>query len=207
MVKDMITIIKGEVYKVEYYVSDMKLKYGFAYCKNGIIYPYMGEFMDKFSNEPGVYYVGKKKEKIYHFIKPFFIRKGSGYLEADIKTANTKNILDIIEHDGLIDIDSDVILSEKGKLFVPRIAHDDNFLSRVIKTAIVRKKIDLNDYKNRFKSEYELNNYRRALLQNGNMSVDKFLKWCDVLDIDFQIRYFDKENSVQPMNFEGMESE
>jgi hypothetical protein len=206
-VEDKITIIKGEVYKVQEYQPDMKLKHGFAYLKNGLLYPYMGEFIDKFSREPGVYYVGKKKDMIYHFIKPFFIRKGSGYLESSIRSTNTKNILDIIEHEGLIDIDSDVILSEKGKLFVPRISHDDNFLSRIVKTAIVKKKIDLNDYKNRFKSEYELNNYRRALLQNGNMSVDKFLKWCEVLDISFEIRYFDIDSSVQPMNYEGTETE
>lgn len=205
--EDMITIIKGEVYKVQNYQPDIKLKHGFAYLKNGILYPYLGEFISKFTREPGVYHIGKKKDKIYHFIQPFFIRKNSGYSEKDIRVTNTKNILDIIEHEGLIDIDSDVILSEKGKLFVPRISSDDNFLSRVIKTAIVKKKIDLNDYKNRFKSEYELNNYRRALLQNGNMSVDKFLKWCDVLDISFEMKYFDRENSVQPMNFEGIECE
>lgn len=205
--EDKITIIKGEVYKVQEYRPDIKLKHGFAYVKNNFIYPYMGEYISKFSREPGIYYVGKKKDKIHHFIKPFFLRKGSGYLMQDIKPTNIKNILDIIEHEGLIDIDSDIILSEKGKLFAPRISDDDNFLSKVIKTAIVKKKIDLNDYKNRFKSEYELNNYRRALLQNGNMSVDKFLKWCDVLDISFEIKYFDRDNSIQPMNFVGTESE
>lgn len=203
---NLVTTIKGEIYKVVEYDPEMKLKTGFAYIKNNIIYPYKGEYVSGIRNEPGLYYVGKKKENIHYFVKPFAIRHGTGYLLNEAREINTKNILDIIEHEGLIDIDSDIILSERGKLFVPRISDDDNFLSRLIKRAIVIKKVDLNDYKNRFKSEYELNNYRRALLQNGNMSVDKFLKWCEVLDISFEITCFDGNNPAQPMNVQIVES-
>lgn len=205
--KDLITTIKGEVYKIEEYSPDIKLKQGFAYVKDAAVYPYRGEYVSDFSRDPGLYHVGKKRDKIHHFVKPFVIRQGSGYSLRDIREVSTNSILDIIENEGLIDIKSDVVLSEKGKLFVPRINPDDNFLSRLIKEAIVAKKVDLNDYKNRFKSEYEVNNYRRALLQNGNMSVDKFLKWCEVLDLSFNIVCYDSDISIQPMNKQITEGE
>ena len=34
------------------------------------------------------------------------------------------------------------------------------------------------------------------------MSLEKFIKWCDVLDLNFEIILYDDKNAIHPMNDE-----
>lgn len=195
--------IKDEIYRVEKFDDEKKLKKGFAYIRGNLVYPYMGKLDDKKKKKVGVY---KDEDDSYRFIKPISRKKAEKYSIEKIYSIEKDTIKKIKEKEGLIARDLDIMLAESDEVFKPPICDSDNVLQRLIKKALDKKEIDIKNYVSRFDNPGDMSNFKRALLHHGKMSVEKFIKWCYVLDLEFTVTIRDKEGAISPMNEEISDS-
>ena len=189
--------IDGEIYKCKVFDKDKKCKKGFAYIKKNHIYPYMGKFKKGEKMLPGIY---MKKDGSYKIVKA--LNKSYKYKLGLTYDPDDDFINKIIETEGVIEQDLDIIMGETVDVFAPIINADDNTLQRLVKTALQLKQIDLKNYEKRFANKGDASNYKSSILHHGKMSFEKFLKSCDVLDLKFKIIVLDKDGAPNPMGKE-----
>lgn len=109
---------------------------------------------------------------------------------------NVKNLKESIEkHAELMNAERTILVSPDN-IFTPIIKEDDTQIMKLIKEAIIKKNINLDNYKSRFGSNY--NNDKRLFEQNS-ITFLKFTNLCDVLDIKFSISLEDKKNAPNPI--------
>lgn len=71
--------------------------------------------------------------------------------------------------------------------YKPTIAEGDDFLKRLVKTAIRTKDVDLNRLKAKMSKSYGLSNLKSALKGSTKMSVNGFRTWMVLLGLDFTV--------------------
>ena len=87
--------------------------------------------------------------------------------------------------------------TSSGEIFMPELRPDDDPFEKVIKSMLRYLKIVLNDYKQNVEKAHILDNLRSALSgATKNMSVTKFLLWCKVLGLDWEIRLSNADDNV-----------
>lgn len=86
--------------------------------------------------------------------------------------------------------------------FVPVINESDDFLKKIVKTAILKKNIDIKILEPRMPKRYALTNLKTALIGPTKMTVTNFMIWCDLLHLDFDMLIYDHDKEVCPMNQE-----
>lgn len=79
---------------------------------------------------------------------------------------------------------------EKG-IFKVELNEKDDPLKRLIKVAIIKKHLNINQYKDRGSTPYLLNNMRSALKGPSKMMVPYFVNWCEILGLNFYLRVID----------------
>lgn len=109
---------------------------------------------------------------------------------------NVNNLKESIEkHAELMNAERTILVSPDN-IFTPIIKEDDTQIMKLIKEAIIKKNINLDNYKSRFGSNY--NNDKRLFEQNS-ITFLKFTNLCDVLDIKFSISLEDKKDAPNPI--------
>lgn len=191
---------KGNRYKVKKYKEGKKLKLGNAYIIKKYVIPYRGEYdtiAECNADGVGIYYC-KETESI-KIIRPFSVKKQKKYSKDNIYELDLDYMTRVIASENISSsLDDNVLELDTGEVFAPEIVESDNMCQRVIKDALRRKNIDLKAYANRFSSPTNMGNHKRALLNHG-MNTDRFLEWAEILDIDIDIIYKDKEGCTYPM--------
>lgn len=82
--------------------------------------------------------------------------------------------------------------SSSGEVFIPEIRPDDDPFEKVIKSMLAQMKVVLNDYKKNVSKPHIIDNLRSALSgATKNMSITKFLLWCQILELEWEIRLSD----------------
>ena len=115
------------------------------------------------------------------------------------KIRNIDDIADqyLKEHDtNLVEQNRNKLLNT-GAVFVPELKSTDDPMERVIKLVVLNMKLKLNERRGAFDKEYGLDNLRSAL--NGatkNMSILKFLMWCELLELDWEFTLINSEENV-----------
>ena len=84
-------------------------------------------------------------------------------------------------------------------VFVPVINETDDFLKKIVKTAILEKHIDIKMLQHRMDKKYALTNMKSALIGSTKMTVLNFMMWCDLLNIDFEMMVYDTNDKQLPM--------
>lgn len=190
--------IDNVIYVVKELKGANKLKETHAYIHGSYVYPFKGKIKSKPKSGIGVYKV-KGTEEIL-IVRPVG-RIARKYSVDNIYSLDAEYISKLIKSEGVKDGKDEALLkAEVGEVFAPVIENDDNELQRVIKKCLQHKKIDLKNYEHRFKSPTDLNNFKRALIVHGTMSMDKFNRWCDILDLEYELTVKDKEDCPNPMN-------
>lgn len=79
--------------------------------------------------------------------------------------------------------------TSSGEIFIPEFRPDDDPFEKVIKSMLRYKKVVLNNYKQNVDKAHVIDNLRSALSgATKNMSITKFLLWCKVLGLKWEIR-------------------
>lgn len=92
--------------------------------------------------------------------------------------------------------------TSSGDVFLPELTPDDDPFEKVIKSMLLHLKVVLNDYKHNVDKPHIVDNLRSALSgATKNMSITKFLLWCKVLQLDWEISVFNVDDTVEhPIN-------
>ncbi len=200
-----------DVFKVKKWKGeDTDLEEGCAYHvkEMNLVLPYMGDIEELSRDQivPGIYTsffddVREDSEIIY--VRPVGKKMKRQYRPDKIYEIDPDYISQIIEEEGLKDVYDSALTAEMGEAFVPPISDSDNELLRIIKTVLQHKKVDIKNYSNRFRSDTDMNNFKRSLLAHSKMSMEKYNNACEIFDVEWEIIFRDKKGCANPMNYEG----
>ena len=109
---------------------------------------------------------------------------------------------EVISISNAFDIVCDCGEPERGIFKIP-INPEDDPLKKLIKCAIIKKHMNIADYKDKGSTPYLLNNMRGALKSKSKMMMPYFISWCEVLGLHFVLRIIDP---VDGMSFEANET-
>lgn len=186
--KDMVLSNLGDgiFHPVFKYEEGMELKNEAGYIKGDFVYLYRGNYKKGDSLEPGVYIDDNDK---HIFVDPVTRGDVKRYSVSNIIDVDTDKIIDEIinKKESFISLQDSEILISNSDVFVPTIKDTDDPLKKIIKQAIIEKKVNLSIYKNKVNNEYGLVNMKSALLRDTAMSIKYFKMWLEVLDLDFKI--------------------
>lgn len=177
------------------------------YIIDGYVYECLGEISSKKDRREGtiVNFLGRNeiipyKDKTLMKLFSADNVKPRGYYEP------ASNDMDKIMEDYLQNYESgnNLVLqtqgsaTSSGEVFIPEMRPDDDPFEKIIKCALRHMKIVLNDLKKNLEKPHILDNLRSALTgATKNMSITKFLLWCKILNLDWEIRVSDADNDVQ----------
>lgn len=92
-------------------------------------------------------------------------------------------------------------MQSRSDVFIPVIRGEDDFLKKIIKMVIIEKGINIKRLEASFDKIYQLANMKIALQNNTAMSVKYFVKWAELLGIDFELSVTDNgEDLKDPLN-------
>ena len=80
--------------------------------------------------------------------------------------------------------------SDKRIFKVPLVEGEDP-LKRLIKVALIKMNVDLNDYKDKGSTPHLINNMRSALKRSSKMMMPYFVYWCEILGVDYLLTITD----------------
>ena len=87
-------------------------------------------------------------------------------------------------------LSGNIKITPSGEVYMPELEPDDDPLERVTKLMLRHMKLVLNDYRGHFDKKHIIDNIKSAL--NGatkNMSIIKFISWCDILGLQWEISF------------------
>lgn len=184
-----VIIIDDDYYTVDTFSEKEKLQKGVAYIIGDYVYPYRGKVQSKkHITLPGIYKINGK-----YIIEVPKEKDINMYSIDNINELSKESIFKSIEEakSEFIDINDIETINNNSSSYKPIITPNDDFLKYVIKKAIIDKDINLKNYKSRFGSEYSLNNMKSALTKSTKMTVTNFLRWCEILGINFELTISD----------------
>lgn len=155
---------------------------GKGYIHNGYVWVFRNDI--KSATYPIVYHEKGADNDELMFIEPPM---------EELPTWSVDNILENSFDDARTVSEDRIILSpdmieamnNATSSYKPTIAENDDFLKRLVKTAIRMKGVDLNRLKAKMSKSYGLSNLKAALKGTTKMSVEKFHSWMVLLGLDF----------------------
>ena len=184
---ECIIYIDNDFHRVYLYIEGNKLVKDAAYIfpNADIVYIYRGKCKkNAIPSIPGVY----RKDDGLIFVDPDESNIAD-YSVDNIRDMDTGSILSYIADnaDEFVQPDDIEIINSSGDIYIPTIGDDDDFLKRIIKEAIIAKRINLKNYKDKFSDNYSLTNMKSGLSRSTKMTVPNFLKWCEILGLDWKV--------------------
>lgn len=178
----LIICVDDIYHEVTLFTEDAKLILDRGYIRENFVYFYKG---DKETNKPGEFYSLNGKlifNELEDIHSPHFI---GNILELD----NLDNIYRDVEEnpDKFTSVKDIEIINTNGEIYTPTINEEDDFLKYIIKKAILSKQINLKNYRDKCKSLYDLNNLKSGLVGSTKMTVPYFLKWAEILGLDWEL--------------------
>lgn len=186
--KDSVIVTDDAVYNIELLGDlddDMEFSDEIAYIDDNFFYLFRG-FPKKMGLDylkPGIY-ENKEGSPKYFMVKPTTEEDIAAYSVSDhvvslvaksiIDTANTKEELL-------------VAIPESTRVFQPALSDDDDILKRVLKTILIKKNVDLDRFKDRFRNKNELFNLKQVVRGKSKVSILIFNRGIEALNLKFSI--------------------
>lgn len=194
-------LIDGVIYDVHQEFKDTLDPDGYTAVEiNGTIYPVITRMEAKYPYSMGVY-----KDGVLICVKRPKDNKIDKYVMKNIPKENIVDFNDVNSMTDLIDrnreanqLESNMLTNTNGNIFAPPILDTDLPEMAGLKEAIIKKKINLENYASRVGDNF--NNDKR-LFNKNTMTLNKIRDWCDALDIKATLILEDaNENVPNPMN-------
>ena len=178
--------------------EEKHLSKSYYYLIDDTIYEYVGQISIRDIKPGTIGLIGEKyfvephtKENKEIYNEKFIISKS----EYDQRIMNGGKLEDMLrEYSECIKSGNNLIktgnikIVPSGEVYIPTLSPNDDPLERVIKLMLRHMKLVLNDYRGQFDKKHGLDNIKSAL--NGatkNMSIIKFLSWCENFELDWEI--------------------
>lgn len=136
------------------------------------------------------FWYNEEEDKLEFSDPPELMR--AAYNVENMKDISLVNIIETTkENEELFNEEEINDLNAAAAFYIPIINEGDDFLKRIVKTAIIEKGVDINKLKSKTDEKYMLPNMKAALQNKTKMSVIYFLCWMNLLGCDFEIEVFD----------------
>lgn len=185
------------VHEDSYYAVESisnKLTKGSAYIIGEYVYPYIGKIkkgndIDKL--KPGIY--DHCSEVYYVPVKNNNRIDKERYSTANIASISLSSIWSEVENNknNFITEEDREMINSNIKEYMPTLKNDDDPLKRLIKQAIKEKGVNINLYKSAFDKKHGLTNTKSTLNSKTNLTILKFLQWCEILGLDYRMEVYD----------------
>lgn len=157
---------------------------------NGMIYPINRVYTEEV---PGVYDAGP----MLLYNTPEGMEDNPDYQQDKvIDFENVGNLQESIMKQAALEQAERTILISPDNIFTPVPQENDTPEMALLKEAITKKRIDLDNYKQRFGSDY--NNDKR-LFDQSSITFFKMKRVCDILDIEITLTLKDKPGAPNPI--------
>ena len=157
---------------------------------NGMIYPVNRVYTEEI---PGVYDAGP----LLLYTTPEGMEENPDYQQDKIiDFENVGNLQESIMKQAELEQAERTILISPDNIFTPVPQETDTPEMALLKEAITKKRIDLDNYKQRFGSDY--NNDKR-LFDQSSITFFKMKRVCDILDIEITLTLKDKPGAPNPI--------
>lgn len=93
--------------------------------------------------------------------------------------------------DNFISDEDREMINNNVKEYRPTIKPSDDPLKKLIKQAIIDKGVNVNLFKGVFDEKHGLTNIKSTLSNSSNLTMLKFLQWCEMLNLNFKISVYD----------------
>ena len=175
-----------------------KLRYDTMYPIGEYLYRYRGQLGSankKYRAEAGTILKIGDVYTVVSFEDATDTEKNIFHVKNTILETDESNDLDIIlsEYAANYRMKNNLVVDNKKKLmntgeyYIPELKENDDALTRIMKLMIIHVGVILNNHRGKFDKEYSLDNMRSAI--NGatvNMTITKFLAWCDLLNLEWE---------------------
>jgi hypothetical protein len=127
--------------------------------------------------QPGVYFIQK--------LRQYLLRHPTEFI--DIVQSYSDYMIHQMVHSGPA-----VHERVSKEVFSNPINADDNYLKVLIKKILLKERIDIKDYRQRFINDNHMNNMKRLITGNSNLTYEKFIEWSEVLGYTHSIHLYDE---------------
>lgn len=195
--------VEGEdnIYSVKPYYKGIELELNTGYLKDGYVYIYRGDIAKQKKYKNGLF-TDKKGNVIFAIPE---IEKHKFAFE-NIKDDSIQSIVKQAEK---IDpkLKRQILrqLNASSDVYIPELDPNDDFLKHLVKLILHEKKIDIKQFKHKFPKSHGITNIKAALEtksdaegKKGSMTIANLLKWCEILDMDIEVKFKDSDNSELP---------
>lgn len=152
--------------------------------EDGYIWIHSGSGKPKNANQLPYFWFENGKKKFSEPNKKVFDVYNASKLKdmsIGIIVDNTKEGEELYSEQAINDMNS------AAEVYVPTYKDTDDFLKKLIKTAIVEKGVDIARLKYKMPEKYILPNMKAALNGDTKMSVLYFITWAELLGLDFMV--------------------
>lgn len=165
-----------------------------AYRYNGFFYRYMGAQIPELAEEPGIYW--DKHKQVYYLVEcdpnnEDHVR----FYKAD--KDHIAKLNPILMAEDLRNNEDTIYAKQKavtGKAFVPKILENDKLLKRVLKMAIQKKGIDIDQCQSQFPDKNARFNFKSVMRSSDNqLSMLLFERGCEAFNLRYVITVEDAD--------------
>jgi len=155
---------------------------GVGYIEGDLYYVYRGDYIEGYCDEPGIY---KKEDGSLVIVEPRNAEELEEFTYTDKIVVGDILSIAAISASGLDDIQYDTY--DCGKIFAPPIEMKDDILKRAIKTALLLKKVPIDERRDRFPDKNSLFNAKQVIKGKQKLSAMLFDRWCEALGLSYTI--------------------
>ena len=203
----LVFLVDNECYPVEQLTNDKELKQDVYYLCGEYLYRFIGRcHLSELRKQFGVIGIIANRTMVHGYddapdeIKDKYSSRNV-CIKSDLENHDMDSILTSYMNNYKMNNNLVIANHRKvvntGELFIPDLNEKDDALTRLMKLMIRHLKINRREYKNNFDKDYSFDNLISAL--NGatvNMSITKFLTWCDLLQLNWKFELDD--NGTDP---------
>lgn len=178
-----------------------RLKEGIAYVIGHYVYPYFGQVSVDDN-------LDKLKVGIYKYDHEYYFRPVSSEQEKELFSIDniTSTSLSAIwkevqaNTENFISDEDREMINSNVKEYRPTIKATDDPLKKLVKRAIIDKGVNVNLFKGVFDEKHGLTNIKSTLSNKSNLTMMKFLQWCEMLNLNYKIAVYDNgEDNYYPL--------
>jgi hypothetical protein len=82
------------------------------------------------------------------------------------------------------------------EVFAFPVEESDNYLKVLVKKILLTMKVDMREYRNKFRNDNDMNNMKRLISSGkGKLTYEKFVEWLEVLGYSHTITLYDPEGN------------
>jgi hypothetical protein len=162
------------------------------------IFPFRGDYYKYKLKKVGMY----NKDGELYMLMPENEKEEEMYSINKVKELDPVSILRTIREnsDSYITQEQIDAINNSVDIYTPHIEPDDDILKKIIKTVIIQKQINPNNYKSKLDTKWSLTNLKSSLVKKQNLSMKNFVKWLDLLGCDIKfIVEDDGTDKIRPL--------